>query len=176
MTKSGSTISQGASGVPGTAESGDGFGGTLVDASALVIGAPNEDVGTAVDAGAITVVQLGCSAAGAIVTSSAVSWSQSTAGVPGSTATGGRFAAALGASLVTCRGSPLQFRLVVGSPGQPEGSVKGAGNVTVFASDGAGLTTAGSRAFGQATSGIAEDPEAGDGFGGSLDAGNASVL
>jgi FG-GAP repeat len=64
----GQTFIQGSGGVPGTAETGDGFGAALAASAGifsglgncvqigLAIGAPEEDVGTAADAGAVTLL------------------------------------------------------------------------------------------------------------------------
>ena len=173
---SGLNLVQGSGGIPGPAEAGDAFGASLVDAGELVIGSPGEDVGTAADSGVITLVQLDCTAAKALRVGAARTWSQATALVAGTSESGDRFGAALGASLVTVSGPALQLRLVVGSPGEAEGSVKASGNVTVFGTDALGLTATGSTAFGQATAGIDGEAETDDGFGGSLDAANATVL
>jgi FG-GAP repeat len=173
--KAGLNLVQGAGGIPGPGEKGDGFGASLVDADVLVIGAPGEDVGSVVDSGAVTAVELGCSATDQPVVTSATTWSQATAGVPGPRSTGNTFGASLGASLVAVTGLPLQYRLVVGSPGETDGTAKGSGRVTVFGASPSGLSTSGATAFGQGSLGMGT-PETGDGFGGGLDASNATVL
>lgn len=168
---------QGGAGLPGKVEAGDAFGATLVTAGELVIGAPGEDVGTAVDAGDVTVVALDCDASGGLVPGPGHTWSQGASGAPGAAETNDRFGRALGSSLVTVSGQPsLQPRLVVGAPGESEGAVRGSGNVTVFAAVNGALSSVGAKAFGQASGTIADEPETDDGFGGSLDASNATVL
>ncbi len=92
-------INQNTSGVPGGAESGDyfGFSVALGDASGdgradLAIGVPLEDIGTAVDAGYVTVVP-GASAGLNLAASKA--YQQGTGGVPGPAAAGNQFGWAL---------------------------------------------------------------------------------
>ena len=92
-------ITQNTSGVPGTAETGDHFGASLAseqfpptaEFNQLAVGAPGEDLGTAKDAGSVTVLKRYDT-----TTYPAISITQSTKGVAGSAETGDRFGAARG--------------------------------------------------------------------------------
>ena len=117
----GITLQQGGLGIPGGREPGDGFGSTLADAGVLVIGAPREDIGTAKDAGLVTLVELGCNAAQDLRPDVSSAWNQATTGVPGTAGTGDLFGQGLGAALVSVAGGSLELRLVVGSPGEDDG-------------------------------------------------------
>ena len=160
-------ISQNSTGVPGAAEVGDRFGAAvsinefLTEDPAsdsfvidVVVGTPNEDIGTAADAGTITVVKdvYFDEFAGS------VSFSQDSAGVPGIVEPGDRF----GRTLDTVRVGDTR-RLAVGIPGEDVGSAGNAGSVQLFSftgvslDPGVGLT--------QDTAGVAGSAEAGDLFG-----------
>ena len=119
-------ITQNTAGVPGTAEAGDHFGASLADNQLppvrtfkqVAIGAPGEDVGSARDAGSVTVLRRTDD-----TTYPAVSLTQSTAGVAGSAESGDQF------------GSALAYRddrtLAVGIPGEDLGAVADAGSVQI---------------------------------------------
>ena len=162
--------------MPGAAEKGDRFGASLVDAGLLVVGAPGEDVSSAVDAGAISLIEIGCTATGGLSVDSARTWTESTTGVPDDVETGDAFGQTLGASLVAVGAGPLQTRLVVGSPGESEGAVARSGIVTVFRTDTHGLTATGATSVGQATASIDGVPGVDDGFGGAVDSANGVLL
>ena len=91
--ESASLISQDSAGVPGAAENGDQFGYSVAlmprvgsRAAMLAVGAPGENAGTVVDAGSVTVFN---NASERFVSRS--SFSQATAGVPGTNEPGDRF-------------------------------------------------------------------------------------
>ncbi|HEX6444271.1 MAG TPA: hypothetical protein VF053_04215 [Streptosporangiales bacterium] len=98
---------QGTPDVVGTAEAGDHFGASLGQAfgSGTVAGAPGEDVGSVRDAGAVFAL--------GPIKSEVRSWSQRTAGVPGTPEPGDRFGAVLGR-----RGAAT----LVGIPGENSGA------------------------------------------------------
>jgi hypothetical protein len=156
--------------VPDTAEAGDRFGAAvsinefLTEDPAsddfvidVVVGAPNEDVGSAADAGTVTVVkdvyfdQFPGS----------VSFSQNSAGVPGVAETGDRF----GRSLDTVRTDGIS-RLAVGIPGEDVGSQSNAGSVQLFSFNGVDLAPG--TGLTQDTAGVDGVAEAGDLFGDDL--------
>ena len=160
-------ISQNSTGVPGAAEAGDRFGAAVsinhfltFDASHptfeidVVVGSPNEDIGTAVDAGSVTVVK----DVYFDEFPGSVAFSQDSAGVPGVVEAGDR----LGRNLDTVRVGGTT-RLAVGIPGEDVGSRSNAGSVQLFSSNnititpGVGLT--------QDTAGVGGAAETGDLFG-----------
>ena len=112
---------QGARRIPGKPERGDRFGAAL-SGGGFVIGAPGEDVGGRVDAGALTV-------------NLRRSVTQNSAGVPGKAERGDRFGAAVVALRLTV---PSGFdvygdftQVAVGAPGEDVGARKDAGSVTL---------------------------------------------
>ena len=158
-----STVSQDTPGVAGAAEAGDRFGaavsinhllgsGGTVDAA---VGAPDEDIGSVVDAGAVTLVRDIYDQA-----DGGVGYHQDTPGVPGTAEAGDRF----GRSLDTARlGVSAVSHLAVGVAGEDIGSRRDAGMVQLFRSDLATLTpTVGLSQDSPGVSGVAE---AGDAFG-----------
>jgi len=152
---------QGAGGLPGQAEAGDRFGAALAPGDMvtggsfsddLAIGAPGEDVGGAVDAGAVNMIE-GTEAGlrpGALY-------------LQGNPERGDRFGSAL--TLNGFLGAPGGDDLAVGAPGETVGGVAGAGAVSVF--DGTATTPGRERLL---HAGLANSPpvEAGDAFGASL--------
>lgn len=151
-------MTQGTGIIPGTRASGDRFGTSVATAAQspqlLAIGAPNDNVGAANDAGTVTVVRFDANGG----PTAAPLLSQNSAGVDDTAESGDRFGTAIGLMGAT---------LVAGVPGEDLGSAANAGSVhSIRAADTAGpyvddLLT-------QNTSGIADSPEAGDEFGGSL--------
>ena len=118
-------ITQNTSGVPGTAETGDHFGASLANHKLpsptfrqVAIGAPGEDLGSATDAGSVTVLRRTDN-----TIYPALSLTQSTAGVAGKAETGDQFGAA------------LAYRddrtLAIGIPGEDLGAVADAGSVQI---------------------------------------------
>jgi hypothetical protein len=153
-------ITQGADGVPGGSEAGDRFGATLASTNSglLFIGAPGEAVGTKARAGAVTV--LGFTGA---TTFSATSFTQNSAGVPGTAETGDQFGAAIAAEGIF---------VGVGVPGETVGSATHTGLVDVLelsVPDAAGKATL-TRAheYTQNSSRVSGTNESGDQWGWSL--------
>ncbi|MFI8233956.1 hypothetical protein ACIGDI_34645 [Streptomyces sp. NPDC085900] len=87
---------------------------------------------------------------------------QDTAGVPGAGEDGDLFGMSLG---VGDTDGDKYADVLVGTPGESVGSAKYAGGVTLLRGSAAGLTTTGSRAYTQNTSGVPGTAESGDDFG-----------
>jgi hypothetical protein len=155
---------QGAAGVPGTAEAGDGFGTAVAvggfgeGAGGLAVGAPGEDVGSVADAGVLTVLY-GLDGANTDLLTQA--------DAAGAVETGDRFGAALSGSFV--HEDDVLRDLGVGAPGETVGGrvAAGAGSV-LFGAVSGGLGGGGSQFFHQGVSGLGGTAETGDGFGGAL--------
>ncbi|MCH5674928.1 FG-GAP and VCBS repeat-containing protein [Streptomyces gilvus] len=135
-------LDQDSSGIPGVAESGDGFGTSISMTGyrpsdqtynsdvLLAIGMPGEDVGTLADAGGVAVVRIQPSGAYSLVTA----MDGSTADLEGDAVAGDfmgqRVAIAnTDASVVT---TSANVRLAVGEPGKDTATVKDAGAVHIF--------------------------------------------
>ncbi len=175
-------LHQDSTGVPGVAETGDGFGSTIflgseVDMAAqrigedqpmrLFVGAPLEDVNGFADAGALTQLvldpPLGAGTRSKVVVSGARSWTQDSAGVAGGAETGDRFGTSVEAldlqpsdangGTVPDPGAPL---FVAGAPGEDVGGVVDAGAV---------LTLGDNRWYDEATPGVPGSRGTGDRFG-----------
>jgi hypothetical protein len=141
-------------------ENGDAFGATLDsgDFNAdgvddLAVGAPGEDVGRAVDAGAVTVFS---GSAGGLGDAAAQNLFQA------SPEGGDRFGAALEAGPFD---TGPAFDLAVGAPGETVALAGAAGAVTVFYAGGTGLAGPGQTL-------LQDNPEAGDLFGSALASGS----
>ncbi|HEY1486021.1 MAG TPA: FG-GAP repeat protein, partial [Micromonosporaceae bacterium] len=157
---------QSTAGVPGTDEKGDSFGLTLAAGdvngdgrSDLIIGMPLEDIGSAADAGAIT--YLAGAPAGPTATGS-VSYSQNTAGVPGTAEPGDEFGSSIAVGDVNGDG---RGDTAVGTPSEDIGSIVDGGSVTVLAGSSSGPTATGSVSWDQDSPGIAGVVETSDEFG-----------
>ena len=87
------TITQALSKVPGSAEANDQFGAALsATPRGVVVGDPREDIGSAKNAGSITLLQT----TNAARFDQAITWSQASPGVPGNAETGDHFGAGVG--------------------------------------------------------------------------------
>lgn len=144
-------INQNTGSVPGSSEKGDSFGWDLdlgdVNGDGfqdLVVSAPNEDIDGVTNTGMVTVLY--GSADGVQVSSGAQSFSQSTAGVPGSDEKNDAFGADVKLDDVTGDG---RADLLVGSYENA-----GNGSVTYLPSNGTKITTTGSRTLSPSTSGV----------------------
>ena len=148
--------------LPGVAEAGDRFGAavscnyltgidTVID---CVIGAPNEDIGAAANAGGAMLVQDVYFSDDMV----GISLDQNAAGVPGVAEAGDRY----GHSVDTIRVGGTS-RIAIGAPGEDVGSDNSAGMVQLFSSEledvdpGTGLT--------QDTPGVGDSAQPGDEFG-----------
>jgi hypothetical protein len=155
------TIFQGNTQVAGTAEQGDRFGASLAAGLFdpfldLAVGAPGEDVGATVDAGAVNVL--------------AGSLNGLTGGTllaQGNAEAGDQFGAALSTGLLD--GQAFED-LAVGVPGEDVGTLPDAGAVSFYSGSTTGL--AGPRLLFQGNAGVAGSAEAGDRFGSSVSSGD----
>ncbi|MER6673717.1 VCBS repeat-containing protein [Streptomyces sp. NPDC000983] len=144
-------ITQDTGNVPGTSEGNDWFGYELdlgdINGDGfldLAIGVAGENIGSAVNTGAVTVLY--GTASGLNTTSGGQSFAQSTAGVPGSDEDDDLFGMDVKLDDVTGDG---RSDLVVGS-----GENAGNGAVTYLPSSGTKITTTGSRTVSPSTSGV----------------------
>ncbi|MCS0601255.1 VCBS repeat-containing protein [Streptomyces sp. LP11] len=144
-------ITQNTGNVPGSSEKGDAFGFELdlgdINGDGyqdLVVSTPREDIGSAVDTGSVTVLY--GSASGVNTASGTQTFSEDTAGVPGTAEKSDFFGAEVKLDDVTGDG---KADLVVGSY---ENASDGA--VTYLPSDGTKITTTGSRSFGPSSVGV----------------------
>jgi hypothetical protein len=158
---------QGTGGLPGTAEAGDDLGWVLVAADFnndgfidLAAGAPFEDIGAAVDAGAVNLLY--GSATGLSGAGSQQFW-QGAAGVAGMAEAGDL----LGATVASGDFNNDGFaELAIGAPHESIGSIVGAGAVNVLHGSASGLSGAGSQQFWQGSGGITGTAEARDSLSG----------
>ena len=138
---------------------GDGF-------ADRAIGVPGEDVGSANDAGAVNVLY--GSAAGLKDAGNQL-WTQNAIGGGEPSEAGDRF----GATLATGDFNRDGFAdLAIGAPGEDIGAVADAGTVRVLYGSPSGLSAAGSQAYNQDSTGIADAAEGGDRLGAALAAGD----
>ena len=152
---------QGAGGMAGTAETGDGFGWAIVSndfndsdgIDSLAVGVPGEDVGAVADAGVVNVRYapgFGQPFGLTLVTQDRPE-------------TADRFGSALGEGFLA--GSDGTVDLAVGAPGERVGTAAGAGAVSVVKTDDSGFLATGSQLFYQGFAGVPGTAETGDGFG-----------
>lgn len=134
-------VHQDTEGVPGAGEAEDGFGGAVSTGDIngdgyadVVVSAPGEDIGSATDAGSVTVL---FGSASGLKTTGAKSYTQDTAGVPGSAEKGDRFGSAVGLTDVTKDG---KADLVVGVHGE-----NSTGGLWTLRGSASGLTTSGAQ-------------------------------
>ncbi len=164
-------------GVDSSVEEGDAFGATLATGDLnndgiddLAIGVPGEDIGTAIDAGAVNVLY-GGSPDGLSATGDQF-WHQNIGTVWGDAEPGDRFGATLAVGDFNNDGSG---DLAIGVPGEDLGNntIADAGMVHVlYGSDGVGLTANGDQDWHQNKPGIDSSVEEGDAFGASLATGD----
>jgi hypothetical protein len=146
------TITQNSPGVPGSAEKDDQFGAVLsATAHGLLIGDQLEDVGTAKNAGSITLLANTDSVPGF---DQAFGWSQASSRVPGNAETGDHLGAAV---------SILGEHIAVGVPDEDVNGSANAGMVQLFSWSAAKPVATGE--IKQYTPGVPGKVEAGDRFG-----------
>lgn len=155
----GVAVTQNSAGVPGTAETGDGFGSAVAYRDHYVlIGAPNETIGSARWTGHVHILNFD-PAKRTFRSLRAVH--QDTAGIPSSNETGDAFGSAVALGINTVD----QLTAIVGAPGEAVGSVLGAGTVTLFRANRSGGAT---RLLRQGAGGVGGVVEAADHFGSSV--------
>lgn len=155
------------------AEAGDELGSALAagdfdhDGFAdLAIGAPGEDVGSAVDAGAVNVLY---GRPGGLSAAASQFWTRDDPNIADSAETGDRF----GSALTTGDFNGDGFDdLAIGIPGADVGGVVDAGAVTVLYGTAMRLSGTGSQSFDQDTEEVEDCPEMGDHFGSALASGD----
>jgi hypothetical protein len=160
---------QGAGGVGGTPEFGDGFGAALTAgnfgngaATDLAVGVPLEDITGRENAGAVNVLY---GSTGGLTGAGGQMFWQGPGGVTGTLESFDWFGDALSAGDFNNNG-PAD--LAVGVPHEAIGAVSLAGAVNVLPGTAAGLTGVGSRGFWQGSGGAAGTLEADDQFGSAL--------
>lgn len=164
---------QDSSGIGGVANAGDRFGASLTsgdfDADGvkdLAIGIPSEDIGSAVDTGAVQIIY-GTASTGLTSTDSQVI-DQGTTGVPGDPETGDRMGAALRAGDFDNDGAS---DLAIGNPGEAVSSYSHAGSVVVlYGASSTGINPSDSVALHQDSTSVPGAAEYEDRFGLSLGA------
>ncbi|MEX1101052.1 MAG: FG-GAP repeat protein [Actinomycetota bacterium] len=169
---------EGSSGVPGKPIAGDLFGFALasgdLDADGfadLAIGSPFDDPRSLRNAGSINVLY---GSTEGLQVDRARQLSQDTVGLPDFAEEGDRFGHSLAATDLNADGF---VDLGVGLPGEslPAASgivQKNAGGLQVLFGGASGLTTSGAVLLSQASRGVPDDPEPGDGFGSTIEAGD----
>lgn len=125
-------LSQDSAGIPGSNESGDHFGAAVAlvnnlhEQTSVAIGAPGENVGSVVDAGAVTLVRVN-----GTPTLPGITLTQNSAGIPDIVQAGDRFGAALGALPGDLDdGEGMIDGLAIGAPGEDLGAISDPGAVT----------------------------------------------
>ncbi len=158
--------------LPGSGGPGDGFGAQLRTGDLngdlhddLVIGAPGEDGGASVDAGAVFVMY---GSAGGLTATGGQRWDEDSPGIPDVAEAGDGFGSALAA------GQSFDLAgyddLAVGVPRKAVGGSEDAGAVIVLFGGAGGITSTASQEWSEASAGVIGEPEAGDGFGSALTA------
>jgi hypothetical protein len=171
--------SQDSTGIIDSSEAHDQFGAALAavgfNGSDLAVGVPGEDVGTAVDAGAVTVIYRG---SGSTLSATGNQfWSQNSKDIQNAAETGDQFGAALAAG--DFDGDGLRD-LAIGVPGEDFATrttiTPDAGAVSViYYAGGVGLSATagpGNQFWHQSVTGVPDAAEAGDRFGSALTAWN----
>jgi hypothetical protein len=156
-------------GVTGVTEGGDHFGHLLASGdfnndgrADLAVAVLFEDVGTIVDAGAVTVLY---GSASGLSGAGSQQLTQDTPGVPGSAEAGDAFSQALAAGDFNNNGF---LDLAAGAPSEDVGAAMDAGAVNVLPGTASGLTGSGSQQFTEDTSGVPDTVEADDMWGEAL--------
>jgi len=137
-------------------------GGLPTDPQDLAVGAPGENVGATVDAGAVSVLESAADGSGLSAGAVQERFYQGNNGVPGASESGDRF----GAALVAGNFGAGALDLVVGAPGEDVGTAADAGAVNSFCGFDGFLTSCSPALLFQG------NPEAGDRFGAALTPGN----
>ena len=126
------------------------------------MGQPGEGLGTGQQQGAVTFLR---GASGGLTATGAQSWTQDSAGVPGTAENFDRFGYILTVGDFTGDG---HADVAIGDPYEAVGALTEAGSVTVLYGRSTGLTGTGAQSWTQDSSGVAGGAEAGDDFGWSV--------
>jgi hypothetical protein len=160
---------QNSAGISDAAEADDRFGDSLTagdfNASAhddLAVGAPIEDVGSIVDAGAVSVIY---GSASRLTADANQRWHQDSTGIADAAEADDRFGDSPTAGDFNGSGHD---DLAVGTPLERVGSIGFAGAVNAIYGAGVGLRANGNQLWHQDSTGIADEAETGDFFGDSL--------
>lgn len=158
----------GAGGLGEVLEAGDRVGAALATTgSELLIGVPSEDIGAQADAGMVIAARFSCTGeafSGELSLVSSRGVHQNSKGVADTAEKNDRFGSSIG---VSHWADYTGHSILVGSPGESVGKVRGAGSVTVFSATPSAALGAGA-VITQNTKGVPDKAEAGDGFGSSL--------
>ena len=164
---------QGSGGIAGVAEPSDFFGAALAGgdfnndgADDLAVGAPFEDVGSALDAGAINVLY---GSTAKLTATGNQQFFQGSGGMAGVAEDGDNFGVALAAGDFNNNGFA---DLVIGALSEDVGTTQDAGAVNVIYGSAARLTTAGNQQFFQGSGGLVGTAEEGDFAGAALATGD----
>jgi hypothetical protein len=164
---------QGSGGIIGLAEESDFFGAALAagdfnnDTFAdLAIGAPFEDVGMVLDAGAINVLY---GSANRLTATGNQQWLQGSGGIIGVAEDGDTFGFALASGDFNNNGFD---DLAIGAIGEDIGTIVDAGSVNVLYGSAARLTATGNQQFFQGSGGLVGTAEEGDFVGAALSTGD----
>ena len=165
------SVHQGSPGISGEVEAGDRFGQAVgvfqgpggfscpvsgTRGLTMAVGAPGEDFGGTPDPGMVHVVR--------DLTGDTL-LSQDTAGVDGAPEAGDRFGAALVLASECEHDGPSHVKLVVGTPGEDEGTTADSGMIHYFGTDDDELPLPPRWSVHQNSPDVADQSEAGDGFG-----------
>jgi hypothetical protein len=159
--------------IEGVAETGDEFGGALASGDFnddgfddLAVGADDEEVNGAANAGAVNVVY---GSADGLAADGDQIWHQDSEGVEGDAEENDDFGEALATGDFNDDGFD---DLAIGAPGEDVGALNSAGAVNVLYGSESGLTADGDQIWHQAIADVEGDEEEGDEFGSALAAGN----
>lgn len=161
-------------GVPGIAERDDGFGSVLSmdDAGALAVGEPSEDVGSAQNAGTVTIIRTDATRSdpGTGAFTSAMTISQNSPGVSGAAEVDDDFGSSLSMIETGYPDASLPDVLAVGVPGEGVGTAYRTGGVHVLTLEPGRVNQP--AGYHQDTAGVPGGNENGDGFGQSVQFGS----
>jgi hypothetical protein len=166
-------------GIGHSSESGDHFGATLaagdLDSSTaadeLVIGAPDEDILGATDAGIVHILR---GSPSGLTGTGSQGWTQNSRDIADRAEAGDRFGSSLA---VGDLGGSAVVDLAIGVPEEDIGAVIDAGIVHVLLGSASGVSATGSSRWSQNSAGVGDSAEESDGFGAALaigDVGGAS--